>query len=69
MDQFDQAQELDARFREQALREARRNRRSGESRQNCLDCDEEIPEKRRQTVSGCLRCVACQEAFERIGGR
>lgn len=31
---------------------------------NCEDCGEEIPEKRRQAVPGCTRCVKCQEQFE-----
>lgn len=31
----------------------------------CEDCGEEIPEKRREAVPGCTRCVKCQEEAER----
>ncbi|MDH2999504.1 hypothetical protein A1D23_05270 [Chelonobacter oris] len=30
----------------------------------CEDCDEPIPELRRQTISGCTRCVSCQQIAE-----
>lgn len=31
----------------------------------CIDCGEAIPEKRRQAVPGCRRCIDCQTDFER----
>ena len=31
----------------------------------CVDCDERIPEARRQAYRGCQRCVECQEEAER----
>ena len=32
----------------------------GESALECVDCGEEIPEKRRQALPGVNTCVACQ---------
>lgn len=32
----------------------------GTSEQWCLECGEEIPEKRREALPGVKRCVACQ---------
>jgi len=31
----------------------------------CEDCDLEIPEKRRMSVPGVRRCIACQEEREK----
>jgi len=52
-------------FRNQAIAAARQIN-SGESRSHCLDCEEPIPEKRRQYISGCF-CVSC--AQERESGK
>lgn len=30
----------------------------------CQDCDEPIPEQRRKTVIGCVRCIDCQTIHE-----
>ena len=37
----------------------------GESRKLCVECEEPIPEARRQAVPGVQRCVQCQEEFDR----
>ena len=62
-DQLDRAGELEMLFRNQAI-DAVRRRNSGESRTHCLDCEEPIPEKRRQYVPGCLYCVSCAQERE-----
>lgn len=31
----------------------------------CVDCDERIPDKRRDAQPGCCRCVKCQSALEK----
>lgn len=36
----------------------------GESLQYCIDCDEEIPEKRRLVLKGVERCVECQNKVD-----
>lgn len=51
----------------QALTEAslaQRTRYQGVSRLYCLECEEEIPEGRRQAIPGVELCVACQELEE-----
>ena len=30
----------------------------------CYDCGEAIPERRRQAVPGCQRCITCQEQID-----
>ena len=34
---------------------------TGESAKYCIECEEEIPERRRELVPGVKLCVACQE--------
>ncbi len=41
----------------------------GEGLQFCEDCEEEIPEARRQAVPGVRRCVACQEEADQEDSR
>ncbi len=48
-----------------AVARARRTLRTGESLTHCEDCDEPIPEARRQAVPGVRRCVACQAEADR----
>jgi phage/conjugal plasmid C-4 type zinc finger TraR family protein len=65
VDQFDLAQELDARYREQALTARQRVATfAADSRTNCLDCGDKIPEARRRALPGCIRCTLCAEMFE-----
>lgn len=62
-DQIDRANELAEQEREHALAKLRQ-KSTACSRLFCKDCDEPIPELRRQTVQGCTRCVECQQIFE-----
>lgn len=48
-----------------AIARARRALRTGESLLACEDCGEEIPEARRQAISGVRRCIACQSEADR----
>ena len=51
-----------------AVAEARRKIEESskrESREDCEDCGEEIPEPRRAAVKGVQKCVYCQELSER----
>jgi phage/conjugal plasmid C-4 type zinc finger TraR family protein len=43
------------------------HRPAGQSAHACIDCGAPIPEARRRAVSGCVRCVDCQEIEERHG--
>ncbi|PKL95850.1 MAG: hypothetical protein CVV18_03905 [Gammaproteobacteria bacterium HGW-Gammaproteobacteria-8] len=47
------------------VRRARVRLQVGESRSNCSDCDEPIPEARKKAIPGVQRCVACQQEFDR----
>jgi len=68
VDQFDRAQELDARYRQQALdqqaRRAAADHGQQRGRSHCIDCGEAIPEARRRSVAACIRCIECQTLFE-----
>lgn len=43
-----------------ALERARRNLPQGESRHDCAECGELIPEARRQALPGVQLCINCQ---------
>lgn len=48
---------------------ANRVRYAGESARECIDCEEPIPQARRDAIPGCQRCVDCEEiAARRKGG-
>ncbi len=67
MDEGDQAQAHSDFFLEKSL-SAHRSRRVHPAVCGCIecvDCGEEIPEKRREAKPDCERCVECQELFER----
>lgn len=65
-DVYDRAQEMEQRQREQALAaQVAASRPLGSSLENCDDCGQPIPEKRRQAAVGCTRCIQCQTAYEK----
>jgi phage/conjugal plasmid C-4 type zinc finger TraR family protein len=45
---------------EDAINRARSRLRKGESRKDCIECGEPIPEPRRQAVPGVTLCITCQ---------
>ena len=45
---------------------ARRQQFESESETHCVECDDEIPERRR-ALGGVTRCVDCQGIFEARG--
>ncbi|PXY00123.1 DksA/TraR family C4-type zinc finger protein [Halomonas sp. LBP4] len=45
---------------EDALERARSELPQGESRKRCEECDDEIPQARREAVPGVRLCIACQ---------
>ena len=66
MDEIDAAQKAERLFREGALASMRRPKTAArESLTHCVDCEEEIPEKRRLAIQGCRRCRECQEEFDK----
>ena len=64
VDQADQAAE----YQEGMIRTALdgRTRYAGESAEHCQQCDDPIPEGRREAVPGVQLCVECQEAARRM---
>lgn len=53
---------------EDAIKRARSQLRDGPGLTHCEECDDAIPEARRQAVPGVRLCVACQEARDREEG-
>ncbi len=47
-----------------AVSAARASMPSGESERWCIECGEEIPEKRRVALPGVKRCVQCQSSID-----
>lgn len=60
---IDQANELAELQREVAIAKCRINH-AAVSATHCRDCGEEIPERRRDLVAGCQRCVSCASDIE-----
>jgi phage/conjugal plasmid C-4 type zinc finger TraR family protein len=50
---------------EDALNHVRSQLHEGDSLTHCEDCDDEIPQARREAVPGVRLCVACQEARDK----
>ena len=59
---FELAQEREETERQAAI-EAR-VRYTGESREICIDCEDPIPEWRRQAIPGVERCTDCESIWE-----
>jgi phage/conjugal plasmid C-4 type zinc finger TraR family protein len=49
-----------------AVKRARSRLAQGESRLDCEECGEGIPEARRQALPGVRRCVPCQSEADRL---
>jgi len=65
MDDIDRAQRINEQLQADALGAHNRNRQAvTESRTHCVDCEEPIPEARRNAQKGCKRCRDCQEIYE-----
>jgi phage/conjugal plasmid C-4 type zinc finger TraR family protein len=69
VNQFELAQELDARFlRHHIDKQLRKGRTDvGHGTTACIDCGESIPTGRREAEPGCIRCIFCQESHEKGG--
>lgn len=65
MEQLEQAEKFEAMHRQQSIQEALNMLPTGESRTHCEECEEPIPEARRQAVKGCTHCVECAELLQR----
>lgn len=62
---LEQASALEQTRRDEALRLFRERVVSGPGRDDCEDCGEDIPPARRVAAPSAIRCIACQNLFER----
>ena len=62
-DDADHASEQQDRMNAEALEQ--RTRYSGHSATHCIDCGNEIPPERQQSIRGVQTCVECATARER----
>jgi len=70
MDEIDQAQTYSEDFQAFVLKQQQLSREpTNYTGTDCIDCSEEIPEKRRLAVPGCLRCIECQQDHEMMEGK
>lgn len=58
-------EQIEVSTREAIERTRTRVRPAGESRRACAECDEPIPEARRQAQPGVKLCIDCQSASDR----
>ena len=63
---IDQANELAERRLEMTIQDMRIDH-NAVSAEKCVDCGDEIPQRRRELVAGCQRCAECQEEAEERG--
>lgn len=68
MDNADYANERMQQAIDEALAARKSKQVARESATHCNDCDDEIPETRRQAVPGCQLCIDCQEYYEKRNG-
>ena len=54
-------EQIDASINDELQRMKARRKPVGESLKNCAECDEPIPEARRQAVPGVKLCIECQQ--------
>ena len=68
MDLIDRASRTAARMLAvQLANQVGKGRYQGESRHQCEECDDTIPEERRRHVPGVRLCVPCKTRLERLG--
>lgn len=64
MDIADHAARIEEQARQAAIAQALKQENTT-GRQHCQDCDEPIPEARRQANPQATRCIACQTEHEK----
>ncbi|MGE6179138.1 TraR/DksA family transcriptional regulator [Aeromonas salmonicida] len=68
MDLIDRASRTAARMLAvQLANQVGKGRYQGESRHQCEECDDPIPEERRRHIPGVRLCVPCQTRLEQLG--
>ena len=54
-------EQIEASIEDELKRMQAQKRARGESRTHCAECEEPIPEKRREAVPGVTLCIDCQQ--------
>ncbi|MBS1303935.1 DksA/TraR family C4-type zinc finger protein [Loktanella sp. SALINAS62] len=54
-------EQIEASIQDELARLKARQGARGESRTHCVDCEEPIPERRRDAIPGVTLCVECQQ--------
>ena len=54
-------EQIDASIQDELARMRAQQRARGDSLTHCADCDEPIPERRREAIPGVTLCVECQQ--------
>ncbi|MFO7804685.1 MAG: DksA/TraR family C4-type zinc finger protein [Paracoccaceae bacterium] len=54
-------EQIEASIQDELARLKAQQRTRGESRTHCVECEEPIPEKRREAIPGVTLCVDCQQ--------
>ncbi|ELO1553898.1 TraR/DksA family transcriptional regulator [Aeromonas hydrophila] len=68
MDDIDRARRTtDRMLAVQLANQVGKGRYQGESRHQCEECDDPIPEERRRHIPGVRLCVPCKTRLERLG--
>ncbi|WP_243612189.1 DksA/TraR family C4-type zinc finger protein [Shimia aestuarii] len=66
------SEQIEATISDELQRMKARKTPVGESLTHCAECEEEIPQKRREAIPGVKLCIECQEerdgAFKARGG-
>jgi len=66
-DLFDHASGIETQFTEMAIAcqlQRAASQPQAQSQTNCIECGDEIPQRRREAVAGCKYCTSCQAAQE-----
>ncbi len=58
-------EQIEASIADELARMRARREREGAGRDHCAECDEPIPQARRDAVPGVTLCVACQSGRDR----
>jgi len=69
MEQFELASKFETDDRERAIAAVKARTPAGESLTHCLECEDLIPEERREALPGCKYCIGCALELEEYGHR
>lgn len=68
-DDVDVAQEFEMDSLNDSIKKIKDSMKAVNTNIFCVDCDNEIPEARRKSVPNAIRCISCQEMYEKESRR